>query len=503
MSLKDNNKKLSAAIIGTGFSGICAAIKLKKELDIDAQLFELSKDVGGTWYSNTYPGAECDIPSHLYSLSFELNDSNGQAEIHEYLRNVAKKHNLYEKTKFQTEIIHAEWKEKEQKWFLKWRNTNNHQETNSAYYDVLFSGLGPLRIPNIPKEFSKFQGPIVHTAQWDATIDYTNKRIAIIGSGATAVQVIPQIRKIASHVYSYQRTRAWTVLRDQFSYPRIIKFIFRWLPFLMRFYRIFLFLQHEVYYVAFGYYKSLIARSFQKLMEKVLAWRLKRVGRSDLLSTLTPDYPIGCKRVAKSEIYVEALAKPNVTVIPCGVSDIKGRTLIDKEGNETEVDILILATGFDTQGFTGNLDIYGRNKTLLDEKWRKEFPKTYKTVTVHGYPNFFSLLAASSALGHNTVVAQAEIQVDYSIQCLKHMIKNNLGALEPKASAQERFSKELQKSFNGTVWKGGCNSWYLNDAGEVYGLWSGTIISFYWALRKPDFRDFIEYKKTDGINLSM
>ncbi|KAI9257354.1 flavoprotein [Phascolomyces articulosus] len=501
-----NGRKLTAAVIGTGFSGICAAIKLEKELGINPQLFEISEDVGGTWHANTYPGAECDIPSHLYSLSFELNDTwtkhySAQAEIYAYLRRVAKKYNLYEKTKFETEIVHAEWKEQQQQWLLQWRNTKNHQETGSGYYDILFAGLGPLRVPNIPSEFAKFQGPIVHTTQWDSTLDYSNKRIAVIGSGATAVQAIPELRKVASHVYSFQRTPAWISPRDQFTYPSLLKFVFRWLPFLMRLYRIFLYLQHEMYYVSFGYHNSFLARRIQAGMTKIVAWRLKRAGRPDLIPVLTPDYPLGCKRIAKSELYLEALAKPNVTVIKSGVSDIKERTLMDKDGNAHEVDILVLATGFDVQGFTGNLDIYGRNRMLLDQKWRKDFPKTYKTVTVHGYPNFFMLLGPSAALGHNSVVTQIEIQVDYAIKCLKHMVRNNLAALEPKESAQELFSKNLQKDFNGTVWKGGCRSWYMNDAGEIYGLWKGPIMSFYWALRSPNFNDFIEYKKMPRVHL--
>ncbi|KAI9489657.1 flavin-binding monooxygenase-like protein [Zychaea mexicana] len=479
-----NPRKLTAAVIGTGFYGICAAVQLEKELGIKAQLFELTNDVGGTWQSNTYPGAECDIPSHLYSLSFEPNDAwtkhySGQAEIYAYLRRVAQKYNIYGQTKFETEVVFAEWKEQLQKWHLQWRNTNNHQETGFGFYDILFAGLGPLRVPNIPSEFSKFQGPIVHTTQWNSLLDYSNKKIAVIGSGATAVQAIPELRKMASHVYSYQRTPAWISPRDQFSYPRILKFVFRWFPFLMKMYRFFLFLQHETFYINFGYYNSWFSRRIEKLFKQVVAWRLKRVGRPDLIPILTPDYPVGCKRVAKSEVYLEALAKPNVTVIPSGVTDIKERTLMDKNGNEIEVDILILATGFDVQGFTGNLDIYGRNRVLLDEKWRKHFPKTYKTVTVHGYPNFFMLLGPSAALGHNSVVIQIEIQVNYAIKCIKRMLKKNLAAIEPKESAQDQFSKKLQKNFEGTVWKGGCRSWYMNDAGEIYGLWSGPVTSFW------------------------
>ncbi|KAI8142280.1 putative monooxygenase [Fennellomyces sp. T-0311] len=499
------NSYRKAAVIGTGFSGLGAAIKLEKELGIKAQIFEISEDVGGTWQANTYPGAECDIPSHLYSLSYELNPTwtkhySGQKEIYAYLQGVAKKYHLYERIRFHTEVIRAEWIEHRQQWEVEWRSTQD-QRTEMGYFDIVFAGLGPLRIPNIPSEFSGFDGPIVHTARWDPKIDFKDKRVAVIGCGATAIQVIPELRKVASHIYSYQRTPAWVAPRDQFTYPRIIKFVFRMFPILVRLHRILLFLQHEMYYVYFGYYRSFLGRLVHGAFKKLVALRLTRAGRPDLIPVLTPNYPPGCKRIAKSEIYLEALAKPNVTVIRSSVDEIKGRTLIDGNGNKTEVDILVLATGFDIQGFSGNLKIYGRNKSLLSEKWATSFPKTYKTVTIHGYPNFFLMLGPSTGLGHNSVVTMIEIQINFAINCLKHVIKKDLAAIEPKASAQDMFVSKLQSSFDGTVWRGGCRSWYMNDSGELYGLWSGTITSFWWSLRSPNFRDFIEHKRAIPITM--
>ncbi|KAI9272801.1 flavoprotein [Phascolomyces articulosus] len=500
------NKKLTAAVIGTGFSGLCSAIKLEKELGIQAQLFEMSDDVGGTWEANRYPGAECDIPSHLYSLSFELSPSwskhySNQKEIYAYMQSVAKKYNLYERTQFQTEVIRCEWIESKQQWYLQWRNTKDHNKTGSGYYNTVFAGLGPLRIPNIPKEFQGFDGPIVHTTRWDNTIDYSNKRIAVIGCGATAIQAIPELRKVASHIYSYQRTVAWVSPRDQFTYPRIIKAVFRWFPALLKLYRFMLFLQHEMYYTYFGYYDTFFGRLIHKGFKKIVALRLARAGRPDLIPILTPNYPPGCKRIAKSELYLEALAKPNVTVIPAGIEEIKGRVLVDKTGNETEVDILILATGFNLQGFAGNLKILGRNQVSLEEKWRHEFPKTFKTVTMNGFPNFFLLLGPSTGLGHNSVVTMIDIQVDFAIKCLKHVVQRDLAAIEPKIASQEEFVKKLQNGFNGTVWKGGCRSWYMNDAGELFGLWNGTITSFWWSLRKANINDFVQHKKAIPIKM--
>ncbi|KAJ8662953.1 hypothetical protein O0I10_001129 [Lichtheimia ornata] len=490
----------TAAVIGTGFSGLCSAIRLKQELNIKVDLFEINTDVAGTWQNNRYLGAACDIPSHLYSLSFELNPTwtshySGQSEIQAYLSHVARKYDLYKKTRFETEVIKTEWDDHRKQWLVEWRSVVNHQVTGEGYYDFVFAGLGPLRIPNIPEEFKGFQGTIVHTTEWDSSIDYTNKKLAVIGSGASAIQVIPELRKVASHVYSYQRTPAWVVPRDQFTYPRIFKFLLRWVPFLIRFYRNFLFIQHEIYYIIFGYPNSFLSRRVTSFMKKIFAWRLTRAGRPDLVPVLTPDYSIGCKRIAKSENFLEACAKPNVTIIRSGIDQVKGRTLVDKDGNETEVDILILATGFDIQGFTGNLSIRGKDGRSMAEEFSRGFPKTYKSVCATGYPNFFLLLGPSSGLGHNSVVTMIECQVEFAIKCIKHMEKKKASAIEPKESAVDEFVGKLKKSFDGTVWTSGCKSWYMNQEGQPYALWSGTITSYWWALRKVRGEDFELHKK--------
>ncbi|KAI8141363.1 hypothetical protein BJV82DRAFT_714940 [Fennellomyces sp. T-0311] len=495
--------QLTAAIIGTGFSGICAAIKLEQELGIKAQVFEMSKDIGGTWYVNTYPGAACDIPSHLYSLSFEPNPSwserfSSQTEIHQYLQGVARKHGVYEQVKLETEVFRAEWKDQQRQWLLQWRNTQVHQHVGSGYFDIVISGVGGLRIPNIPKEFEGFSGPIVHTTWWDSNIDYTNKRVAIIGSGATAVQVIPELRKVASHVYSYQRTPNWIATRKQYRYSSIVKFIFRWVPFVMWMYRMSIFFRNEARYIAFGYQKT-VGRYVQNMFKKEMTARLKRSGRPDLIPILTPDYPVGCKRICQTESYLEALAKDNVMVIRSGVDEIRGRTLVDKSGNETEVDILVLATGFNVYDNIGNLQIYGRDGVSLRDTWKRETQQAYKSVTIHGYPNFFMLLGPYSSLGHNSVVSSDDGSVSYVMKCIKTMKKNNIAAIEPKKSAQEEFTAQVQRGFEGTVWKGGCKSWYMNERGEISVLWNGTVSAFWWMLRRPNFKDFIQYKDAPAV----
>ncbi|KAI9275839.1 hypothetical protein BDA99DRAFT_601395 [Phascolomyces articulosus] len=498
-------QQLRVAIIGTGFSGICAAIRLEKKLEIKPEIFEMDDDVAGTWYQNRYPGAECDIPSHLYSYSFELNPQwpkhySSRTEIHEYIKDVAKKYGVFDRVRFKTHIYRADWNHEQYHWKLYWRSKDDPELSGVEFYDAVISGLGGLRLPNIPPEFEGFKGPIVHTTYWDFNIDYNNKRIAVIGSGASAIQVVPELQKVAKHLYTYQRSPAWVMYRDQRIYYRAWKFILRWVPFVMRFYRYYIFLKHELYYINFGFYKIFgewVKRSFVKEMTD----RLKRVGREDLIPKLIPDYPVGCKRVTKSEIYLESVAQPNVTVIRGGVKGTHDNVVVDMDGNETEVDILVLATGFITSAMFGNIDIYGKDKMSLMDVWMKEKPKSYKTSTFHGFPNFYMVLGPGSALGHNTITTIIEGQVEFAVQCIERLVRTkDLVALEPKKSAQEAFFEEIQHSLNDTVWKGGCQSWYMDPDGEIYSIWPHTNIGFWWRCTKPNFNDFIQYKKIEKVN---
>ncbi|GAA5798613.1 hypothetical protein HPULCUR_004018 [Helicostylum pulchrum] len=491
----------TVAVIGSGFSGMCAAIQVKKQLGITAQVFEISEEVGGTWHDNTYPGCACDVPSPLYSFSFELNPNwsshySPQAEIYDYLRFVARKYKIYEQTRFSTEVVRIEWMDQDQIWKVESRDLkSNTQEMTTEYFNYVFAGLGPLRVPNVPSQFKNFTGTTVHTANWDKTVDFKDKNVAVVGSGASAIQAIPELRKVAKHLISYQRTPAWIVPRDQFKYPRVSKFLLKHIPFLMRLYRNIIFFQHEIYYLNFGYHKTFVGRLVHRLFKFLTARRLTKAGRPDLIAALTPDFAPGCKRIAKSENYLEALAQPNVTVVPLAVQNTQGDIVIDAQGHQQQVDILVLATGFDVAGFLGNLNIEGRGGLSLRDQWKSNFPSMYKGTTIHGFPNFFLLLGAGVGLGHNSVVTVIECQVELAIKCMKHAISKNFVAIEPTLVAQDTYANNMRKSFSGTVWKSGCSSWYLNEDGEPYGLWPNTVISFWWNTIHPGFKNFIGYKK--------
>ncbi|KAI8381112.1 putative flavin-binding monooxygenase [Radiomyces spectabilis] len=500
MTTTDNCNPLTVAIIGSGFSGICAAIQLKEQLGITAHVFEASQDIGGTWHHNTYPGCACDVASHLYSFSFAKNPSwsqrySPQPEIYEYLRRVANKYHIYEQTKLNTEVVKAEWVDERQQWKLEFRERGS-TETHTAYFNLVFAGLGPLRVPHVPEIFKQFEGIKVHTGFWDKNIDFTNKRVAVIGSGSSAIQAIPKLAEIASEVHCFQRTPAWVLARKQYHYSEIVKKLFFWLPWLMTIYRFVLFLRNELkYMLGFGYHNSWTYRVHQRQTIKQMTKRLEAQGRPDLVPKLIPDYPVGCKRITLSEDYLEAVSQSHVTVNRSAITKVEGRTITTADGKETEIDILCLATGFNVQGFLGNLQVFGRNSQSLNKLWDENYPDTFKSVTIHGFPNFFMLLGPAAALGHSSVVSMVECQVNFALDRIKRMQSKNLAAIEPKIEAQNEFVATLKKDLKPTVWNSGCRSWYMNKDGEVFSLWSSTVTKFWWTLRNTDSSDFIEYKR--------
>ncbi|KAI9302385.1 hypothetical protein BJ944DRAFT_279871, partial [Cunninghamella echinulata] len=480
------------------FSGLCAAIQLKQQLGIKATIFEASDEIGGCWYANTYLGCACDVPSHLYSYSFELNSDwshhySPQKEIHEYLLRVTDKYQLKKQIVLNTEVLKATWCEDKYKWKVDFQHKQGPIMTQ--YFDTVFAGLGPLRIPNIPEQFTKFEGTLIHTANWDANVDFTNKRVGLIGTGASAVQAAPHLQKMANHLYSFQRTATWCGPRSQFQYSKLVQLIFKYLPFVMRIYRYLLFIQHEIFIVNFKDHKSYLTKLVHKFFKKTHAVRLHRAGRPDLIPVLTPNYLPGCKRIVRSENYLETMAKPNVSVVTSGIQDVIGNTIYTQDGQSYELDILVLATGFDVEGFAGNLQVYGKNNLSLVSHWKENYPKIYKATVVSEFPNLYMLLGPGSGLGHNSVISMIECQVDFGVKCIKYMQDNHLSAMDPKEKAQNEYTDRIQEGLKNTVWHSGCESWYKSEDGNIYSLWPYSVIAFWNELRDPVFSNFNYYKK--------
>ncbi|KAI9257178.1 hypothetical protein BDA99DRAFT_132697 [Phascolomyces articulosus] len=498
-----NNGKPTIAIIGGGFSGIYSAIRIKKELGIEPHIYEGSKDFGGTWHLNTYPGCACDVPSHLYSLSTDLNPNwskkySPQAEIHEYMKGLVDKYGLRKNSTMNCEVVNATWLDSERKWKLDYRDRSapESQELETVFYDITFVAIGSIRVPRIPEQFKDFEGTIVHTAMWDSSIDFKGKKVAVIGSGASAVQAIPELAKEAAKLHNYQRSAIWTRARGQYAYSDFMKFMFRWCPLLMKLYRLKFFVNLEIGYVIFGYFNSKIALMQRRINEKDMKKVILDCGRPDLVEKLIPDYAPGCKRIAVTDDYLPALCRDNVVVERSKITEVSGRTITTEDGNKEEFDILVLATGYDVQGFLGNLNVQGKHKESLNDMWQDSFPEMYKTTCINGFPNMFIILGPSSILGHNSVLTMTETQVNYIVQGLKKMIKKGITAIDPTKEAQDKFVAQLKADLDTTVWKrGGCNSWYVNKEGDVTANWSSTVMRFKQKLRKfKNFDDFNTYK---------
>ncbi|KAI8876652.1 FAD/NAD(P)-binding domain-containing protein [Backusella circina FSU 941] len=488
-----NSKTLpTVAIIGSGFSGIAAFYHLQKELNITPQLFEATNDIGGTWNYNTYPGCACDVMSHLYSFSFEMNPDwsekySPRKEIHEYMKTVAKKYKVYEHTQFDTEVVRTSWIEHRNQWELELK-IKGEKQNEIMYFDFIFSCVGVLRVPHVPMEFQTFEGKVIHSAYWDSSYDFSNKNVGIIGSGTSAVQIIPKMIDSVGHLYSFQRTPAWISQKKNGKYSKLLKLIFRYVPFILYVYRCFIYIRSDLRFPIWGNVNSRLAKMARKASEDYLVSTLKAKKREDLIPKLMPSFNVGCKRIGFSDDYVPALCSSNVSVTNSPIKSIEGNVITTEDGERTNLDALILATGFDVTGFLGNLKVYGKNNLNLNDLWDKELAKTYKTVTIHGFPNFFLMLGPGSILGHSSVVTMAELQILAGIKQMKYQIKHKIKSMDPKKDSQETFSNKLQKGFKGTTWASGCRSWYLNQRGEIQALWPWSVTWFWWMLRSTNYR---------------
>ncbi|KAK9709856.1 hypothetical protein K7432_008753 [Basidiobolus ranarum] len=484
------------AILGGGLSGICTALQLKRQLGLESfTIYESHSDFGGTWFANKYPGCACDVPSHIYSISFEPKSDwtekySKAPEILEYCRNLAKKYNLYDHARLNTVVNSITWDDKVKIWKLKVQPRDGEEEEVSA--DFIVSGVGALRSPAIPEMFENFKGPSVHSAQWDSKFEIEGKDIAIIGSGASAVQIIPEIADKVKNLYVYQRTPTWVVPRNNYKFSSVVKWIFQYVPFVRRMYRWFGFLGYEIQF-SISRPGSLVSRigtkrSLQHLKNQVTD-PTKRV-------LLTPNYTIGCKRVVVSDDYFPALDKPNVHIETSPISGVEGQTILT-ESNKQKVDAIILATGFKVQDFLSPMKVYGKGGHEISDIWNTT-PKSYLGILSPGFPNMFMLLGPNTGLGHNSVMFMIECQVNYVIKVISEMMKRDYSTVDVKTSAQEKYDSEIQQSLKKSVWVSNCRSWYKNSEGIVTALWSGNCIDYWRATKSLKTKD-LEFEKATRV----
>lgn len=460
--------KVQIAIIGAGFGGLAMAIRLIQNNIHDFIILEKANDVGGTWRENQYPGAACDVQSHMYSLSFapkaDWSKRYAEApEIFSYIKNIASDFNLYQYCKFNTEVLAAKYNEKECEWHL----TLNNNETLIAQFVIFASG--PLHIPQIPKikGLEKFKGQVFHSAQWNHQYDLNNKKVASIGTGGSAIQYIPEIAKQVQQLYVFQRTAAWVIPRDDRKYLTFEKTLFKKFDWIRQLHRARLYWSNESRVLPIV--KPSVMKYAQKLAKEYLKYQVKD---PKIAEKLIPDYIMGCKRILISNKYYPTFNQKNVELITDKVQEITVNSIITDEGKEYEIDYLIFGTGFitDPRIYLKDFECIGENNLTLQKAW-KNGAESYLGISTKGFPNLFQLLGPNTLLAHNSVIFMIESQVEYILKAVATTKQTNSDAIVVKDNIQDAFNSKMEHLFNDTIWQSGCVSWYQQDGGKNFALW--------------------------------
>lgn len=465
---------VDVAIIGAGFGGIAMAHRLKQEGTRTFVLLERANDVGGTWRDNSYPGCACDVPSHLYSLSFALNPNwsrtySPQPEIWAYLKDVVRKEGLLGHVRFGREVQEAAWDDEAKRWRI---TTSNGTTVAKA----IVSAAGPLtepKLPNIPG-LADFEGTLFHSARWKHDHDLTGERVAVVGTGASAIQLIPAIQPKVGELHVFQRTAAWVLPRTDRPITPVERFIYRRVPGAQRQMRRAVYWGREAAALPLRYpFLTSVIAALGRIHLRA------QVRDPELRRKLTPTFKPGCKRLLLSNTYLRSLDRPNVEVINQGLTEVRGKTLIAADGTEREVDTIILGTGFEVTDVPIAHHIRGKDGRLLSEHWAGGM-EAHRSTSVVGFPNLFFILGPNAGLGHTSVVYMAEAQAHYALQVLQHMDAAGADAVEPRPDAQRAWTDDVQRRCEHTVWlKGGCASWYIDPgSGKVTTLWPDQTFRF-------------------------
>jgi cation diffusion facilitator CzcD-associated flavoprotein CzcO len=468
-------------IVGSGFSGLGMAIRLKRAGRHDFVVLERAYELGGTWQANTYPGCACDVPSHLYSFSFAPNPDwtqtySTQPEIWDYLRRTAVRFGIGPHVRLSTAVESATWLEDERRWEI---------ETDRGTYRarVLIAGMGPLTEPKIPEipGLEGFEGETFHSARWNHDYDLTGKRVASIGTGASAIQYVPAIQKQVAQLHVFQRTAPWVMPHSNRPITDAERRLYRAVPALQKFARAGIYAAREV--LVLGFVKN---PRLMKVVERLAKKHMQsQIDDPQLLEQVTPDYTIGCKRILPSNRWYRTLARPNVELVTSGVQEVRARSIVDGDGVEREVDAIVFGTGFHVTDIPAAQRVRGRGGKLLDDVWHGS-PRAYMGAAIAGFPNLFFLLGPNTGLGHSSMVYMIESQIAHVLAALGHMRDRGAETIEVTAEAQERFNADIDARMRGTVWTTGCSSWYLDDTGRNATLWPDWTWRFRRRARRFD-----------------
>ena len=477
--------ELAAVVVGAGFSGIAAGVEMRRAGIRDFVILEKAASVGGTWRENTYPGAACDVPSHLYSFSFEPNPHwtrayGKQAEILAYLEHCAAKYELHQHLRFGREVREARFDEATGTW---------HVETAGGETFVaraLVLGNGALHVPQLPDipGLASFEGMQFHSARWNHDYDLAGKRVGVIGTGASAIQFVPQIAPKVGKLHLFQRTPPWIVPKRDREISAAERWLFSHLPATHWLRRTGLYWLLESRVVGFAY-----APKVNELIERfALRFLEAQVPDAELRAKLTPSYRFGCKRVLISNDYYPALQRPNVELVTDRIERVTPRGVRTADGREHELDAIICGTGFRVTEYLSAIRILGRGGVELNETWRKSL-RNYLGITVSGFPNLFLLMGPNTGLGHNSMVFMIEAQARYATKAIEAIRSRALSFIDVRPDVEVAFREDLARKMKHTVWTTGCSSWYQTADGDVF-LWPGASFDYWRRTRRVDLADY-------------
>lgn len=485
------------AIIGAGFAGLAAAIRLKQENRNSFIIFERAAEVGGTWRDNVYPGCACDVPSHLYSYSFELNPNwsraySTQPEILAYIKGCVTHYQLEKQIRYNTEITKLQFIESEGHWLL------SSDDGYSTTARIVISATGPLNRPNLPtiKGLDTFKGTVFHSSNWNHNFDLTGKKVAVIGTGASAIQFIPQIAPKVKQLTVFQRSAPWITPRMDRKLSNFEHSLFKAVPGVQRLVR------SLIYWILELRGLSLLGNeTIHRFGAKMAKKHLEDAIKDPILrDKLTPNYKMGCKRILVSDDYYPTFKRENVSLHTNGISEITPSAIIDENGVAHEFDAIILGTGFVAAEMLLDTKIIGLNNRDLLAEWLEDGPEAYYGITVSGFPHLMFLVGPNTGLGHNSIIHMIESQVNYIIDFLKMLNKKGENAvLDVKPVIQAEFNRKIQDELTDTVWASGCKSWYQTDKGKNTSIFPGLTVRYRRETKNVNPADYQQINLTETI----
>ncbi|MFE9174228.1 flavin-containing monooxygenase [Streptomyces kebangsaanensis] len=484
---ESEHRHVRVAVIGSGFGGLGAAVRLRREGITDFVVLERAGGVGGTWRDNSYPGCACDVPSHLYSFSFAPNPDwprtfSGQEHIRAYLEHVADVFRLRPHIRFDSEVKRMTWDAGKLRWDIETTGGN-------LSADVVVSATGPLSDPKVPAVpgLDSFPGKVFHSARWDHGYDLAGKRVAMVGTGASAIQIVPSIQPEVARLTVFQRTPPWVLPRVDRAIGGAERSLHRALPFTTQLRRGLSWGIRELQIQAFTKHPDELG-FVERLAKRNMARAIKDPA---LRARLTPDYRIGCKRILLSNTYYPALTQDNVDVVASGLGEVRGSTLVAADGTEAEVDAIVFGTGFHVTDLPIAERVVGAAGRTLAETW-KDGMAALRGASAAGFPNWMTIIGPNTGLGNSSMILMIESQLNYMADFLRQLdVLGGRAALDARPSAVNAWNRKVQDRMRRTVWNtGGCTSWYLDASGRNTTVWPGTTAEFRRVTRRVDLTEY-------------